>query len=457
MKKFLIEKTRDQKKRKKSNGEGKTILKIIAGIVIGCAVLFCAVLLGMDALMRSVAPDIYLGGRLVNTYQQLEREQKQNSGFFKGEALPKGDLDAEISGDFEKIGFALNGGFNKDSKKTYLKGEVDTFKGRYNAELFYNNGTSGICLPDFLDVWLCTQNGSLFDDMQSTGVSEKLGIPIIPSTDLGNMSLDLGSLFPSIKALISDIKINGYSKKGSGLSEYTVSLNGEAVKNTLLAASDIVWEQSFKNKALDINLLRSYIIEIPFPQEVHFTIYERKKSIIYASSKFSADGEALEIHMDMSKNARLSDNIEIRLVHTMDGESYGFTYFSSGDHANPKGKISDNTELTLMLPFTQNISLKRNVGFNDRKNFTYTLSANSKDTIEFILNGNGTYTSSEFSAEADSVVLKTNEIQHTGQGSIKFTPNSAGFEIPEKEQFELGTIPGDTLKRLTDGISLFLR
>lgn len=456
MKKFLIEKTKEQKKVKKSNSSGKTVLKIVVCIAISCAVLFCAVLLGMDALMRAAAPDIYLGNRLLNTYEQLKKEKNQNSGFFNGEALPKGDLDAEISGNFEKIGFSLNGGFNRDSKKTYLKGEVDTFKGKYNAELFYNNGISGICLPDFLDVWLCTQNNSLFDDMQSTGINEKLGIPYIPSADFGKVSFSAGNIYPSLKALVSNIKISDYSKKGNGLSEYTVTVSGDALKNVMLAISDSLWKENFANEAADMNLLKTYISEIPFPEKAQFTICERKNAVVYASSRLLRDGEELEIHIDMSKKARLSDSVEIRVLHTMDGTNYGFTYNSDGEYANPKGKNSDNTELSLMLPFFEKISFKRNIDFDDNKNFSYTLGADSDGAFEFSINGNGVYTASELDLTADYITFKTADAQHTGSGTAKFTSNSSGFEVPKREQFELSTIPQDTLKRLTDGISLFL-
>ena len=109
MKKILIEKTKDKKKKRKNKGEGKVIWKITAIAVSVCILLFAVILVGMDYVMRSLAPDLYMGTRLLNTYKIIEKENSQKNDFFKGSVLPDGNTGINVSGEFEKIRFELGG------------------------------------------------------------------------------------------------------------------------------------------------------------------------------------------------------------------------------------------------------------------------------------------------------------------------------------------------------------
>lgn len=458
MKKILIEKTKDQKKKRKSSGESNLIWKIIAVSTAVCVVLFVSVLLGMDYVMRSAAPDLYLGGRLLNTYKTLQKENEQKNDFFKGSVIPDGNTGLNVSADFEKIGFSLGGNFNSDTKKTYLGGEVDTAIGNYKTELFYDRGMSGICLPDFLDIWLCSGDNALFEDMKNSGITDKLAIPYIPSLTVPDSSkLNLQELYPLAKELTEDIKISGFERRGNGISQYDVSMNGEALKNTMTGLCDVIWSQGvFGESTGENNLLRSYVSQIIFPETAVFTVYERKKAVVYASATLQAEGEELEILIDMSKNARLSDAVEIRLIHKMDNSSYGITYICEGDHSNPEGRISDNTQVTLMLPFVDNMTFAKNVAFDAKDRFKYGISASNGDNAEISLNGTGVYTNMEFHAQADDITIKFGDIIHSGKGSIGFMADKNDFEIPDREKFELKSIPKDTLSRLLTSMGMFL-
>lgn len=433
-----------------TNKKGE-ILPIVLGAATACIIIIAAVFLCLDMLMRSFAPGIYMGVRLGNTYKQLSREKSETDSFFTGGLLPGSTMSVSVNGSLGGLSSELNGSFDNTSKKLYVTGSAGLGFIKPDIELFYDSGIAGICLPQYRDAWFCSEKKNILSDIQKSGISDITGIPSLPFSVPDNSGGNTAQLYSILHDSIKNIKIDGYSKKGNGIHEYRVYMRKEACQKLLSELAVYAADKygsifdSIAGSDSAAEYVREYFNELNFPENTAFTVSERDKQIVRVSADFTADGEKINIWLDVSNGARLSDNIDGGFL--VSGGSCGFTYKTSGNRFFRKEKLSEDTQAEIILPVIGKTTLTKKVRFSDTKSFEYSVNAENPALFKAAVSGSGVHTDNELSLSDSSFELEYNKKSCTGSFGISFHGGAADFEIPERERYGIEENLFSALKR----------
>ena len=416
------------------------ILPVVLGAATACIILAAAAILFMDTAIRVFAPGIYMGGRLANTYNELKKEKSDMDSFFTQGIMISDNMTAQLSGTFDNIGFDFNGRFNKAIPKLYMEGNAVTDGKSYAVQLFSENNVTGVCLPEYSDAWLCRENSSLTAYAASAFGAD------------GNSNV-LNAAYPALQDMLKEIKISGYSKKNSGISEYRVYTSGAAGKKALSDILSAITEDRLKN--IDTaDMVREYSDSLDFPETIAFSVYERNKCVVYASCSFNLPDGNMKIWVDMSEKARLRDSVDCGIMIAADGSEYGFSYKSSGNHFFRNENLSDETEIEISLPLLDKTLIKAKTEFKNSQNLEFSLNASNEKLFTAELSGTGTYRGESFAANADRIYLSFGRNSHSGSGSISLESADGDFSVPQKERYTMDTAAGELstiIKNLTEG------
>ena len=432
------------------------VLPVVLAVVTACAILIAAVLIFMDAIMRTFAPGIYVGGRLLSTYNNLEKEAASKDSFFSGQLLPSDNLDITFDGNLDGIDAKMSGQYDRENQKIFLDGTVHTLLGTLNTQFFSEDGESGIALPDFKDVWLCAPNNEFLQKLDESGFSNAAGISL-PHIALFPQSANTDNnysqkLYPVIKSVLEDIKTDGYAKKGDGIHEYRVYAKGENVKTAMVQTAEILLSSDSFAKRFEMipesgefissasESLKEYIEDLTFPETVAFTVSERNKSIVAVSTNFTVSDGDVKMWADMSEKARLSDSVKYGLQYDFSGSTYGISYASDGNHFFRGENLTDNTKIEITLPFIEKTTIEKDIRFTDNTNFDYDIKASNDTLFNAQFSGNGKHSENELTLSTDKAALKLGDKDYSIGGSITLTSASSPIEIPSKEKYSIDSL-----------------
>ena len=403
------------------------ILPIILGIVTACCVLFAAIILCLDIIMRGFFPGIYLGSRIAGTYNELKKENSViNDMFTYKDLLPSDNMTMTLNGNIDNIGFDFNGQYA--DLKLYLDGNVMfSDKTAVNTQFFYDNGSYGICLPDYINAWFY-KNNNASDSSETASFSDNSSV-----TDI----------YPMFKNIVKDAKIKDYSKIDKDTCEYKIYTNGDVWEEIISASSYNLQHSNNYNKLLNSyketisSLTSDFLSDIDLPQTVIFTVHERDNRIVYANCSTPTSDGNISIMLDMSKSEKLRDSLEINILYSFSGNELEFLLTSSGNHFDSSKKLYNNTNIEIKLPILGKTIIEAGYESTGAASFNYSLNMNTENLYSANVSGTASHIDDTLSVTADNMSLDFGNTQHSGYITVSMKETTQPFNIPQKTQYPL--------------------
>lgn len=417
-------------------------LPVILGVITACSILIIAVILCLDIIMRGFFPGIYLGSRIAGTYNELKKENSLIDSFFTYKGLNlSNNLSVAVNGNFSNIGFDFNGQCNVSDSKIYLDGSTALSNKTVDTQFFYDNGSYGICLPEYADAWICS-NTDTSDNSTSGYSSQNVPDPVVSSL---------------LQELMHNAKIKKYSEIDNNIFEYTVYTDGDIWEKIFSEVSDRLLDDTdnIDNSSEDsmTYIITDCLSDIDLPKTVMFTIRERDKKIVYARCLTTLNNENIDVWFDMSGSEHLLDSVDIGMLYSVDGNQTSLSVKSSGNNFNLSKNLYNKAQIEINVPLLDKIIIDTECNFTDMSNFNYSLNMEIENLCVAQVSGTGVYTDDGLSVIADNILFDLGFISYSGYSAITMKETDQTFNIPQKTQYTVDSPLSDLYNLIYSNIS----
>lgn len=407
------------------------LLPIILGAATACFIVVILALLFMDNIMRAAAPSLYLSGRAANTYNELKQETEEMSkrpGFL---SLITDHHMLTFDGTVNGISADITEQFDKSIPQSYITGKILNI----NTELIINNDTTSICLPDLSEYRFCVPSNELGSAINSSPLSSALPFKIGSGAAVylpNAKQVNTDSIYSAFTELLNTAKIDRRSEKLEQYTLYNVNISGDTLKQTI---SSLLSSFLGNDSTIGSSIITA-VNESEFPSTAMIQLGERDKRFVYLNIDENINGEPFKLTIDLSGAVNLLDNISFSASYDIAGETFGISVKSEGSHTRINEDYSDDTEISVKTPFTQNIFAEIDIRPSDENDFSCRIKLQS-DFGGAILESKGSRDGNRLIYDIENLNIFD---KYKASGNMTIEPQNDDIMIEEREVKDLSDV-----------------
>ena len=337
------------------------MLPIMLGILTAIFILILCALLFMDSIMRAAAPDLYLLGRASRTYNTLTAEMADTKSRQSFLNLLRDHHGMDFSGEINGINAQLSEEYDKGVPLSYITGSIMGV----DLELLLQNDTSSVCIPSVSDrrytipseTFGAVLNASPLKPFMPVTLSDKASIMLPERIN----QIDTYGIYAALEDMLHAAHIGKHSEKTDRYLKYNLYINGADLKQALIKMCPSVFGEDSELNELCTAMLENAV----FPENTVMEVGERDRRLVYFSTAPYISDEQFKLTLDLSGATAMLNDIKFELSYA----GFGVKLNSNGAHTRSNEAYSDQSELSITTPFTDNIFISSYVHPLDKNNF----------------------------------------------------------------------------------------